>query len=482
MSKLKTLREKYKHIEEDTFDNLKYISGNNYKYLEWYLKNFKEISKDINLEEYDDDTGDFPGMQTLEDLILKFEKHAGKLSSKDIYSFSFKKLNEELEKILPSASEIKKSEAHTVYEDDNMLIVHPFTYEAHKLYAANTKWCTSSSYYTFKDYNYINYLYKSNKYSIVVILIDKSNNDKYAVQISFDLPDYAAADLLKNEKTRHNLCIKYDVYNAKDVCIQNLNSGIYNVFNKIVNNEKYGINFSASEITLILLKYSASLMKESLSFKNPKMLSELATDKFIANIYKNNNFSNVDLLKFLQTCGDNTLVKNYLNIFNFAHDASCPSLKASEKKTNKNKQKVKESKLESDLLKSEAKLEKCSCSKFNNLEFLESLSSSLKKLKPKKTDLISFENINKILLSKINKFKVISSSKKEILNYCLTNTDYDVNVVLDQISLEKNELLFLQVHAKNDKVKTFCSNKTKVPSDFAEEYLKLKNISSIKDL
>ena len=72
--------------------------------------------------------------------------------------------------------EIKSSGVDKVYEDENILIVHPKTYEASCKYGAGTKWCTAS----------ITRSYWESYWSAGVNLyyiIDKVNNKKYAVAV-----------------------------------------------------------------------------------------------------------------------------------------------------------------------------------------------------------------------------------------------------------------------------------------------------------
>ena len=69
-----------------------------------------------------------------------------------------------------------KAGADKVYEDDDLLIVSPETYEASCKYGAGTKWCTASMTRTHWD----NYFRKGVK---LYYIIDKKKNTKFAAAI-----------------------------------------------------------------------------------------------------------------------------------------------------------------------------------------------------------------------------------------------------------------------------------------------------------
>ena len=69
-----------------------------------------------------------------------------------------------------------KAGAEKVYEDDDLLIVSPETYEASCKYGAGTKWCTASMTRTHWD----NYFRKGVK---LYYIIDKKKNTKFAAAI-----------------------------------------------------------------------------------------------------------------------------------------------------------------------------------------------------------------------------------------------------------------------------------------------------------
>jgi hypothetical protein len=60
----------------------------------------------------------------------------------DDFLKEYKKLKSEREK--KKELEIKKTQVTRIYEDENVLVLRPLTYEASCIYGASTKWCTAS--------------------------------------------------------------------------------------------------------------------------------------------------------------------------------------------------------------------------------------------------------------------------------------------------------------------------------------------------
>ncbi len=121
------------------------------------------------------------------DVVRFFDEYAkkGKLKKKDLYQYTY----EELEKAIAEAGKVKtkgeikkeiKEDVDIIYEDEDLLILHPKTHQASCMYGKNTKWCISSkkSNYHFKDY--------TKQGSKFYFIINKKTNKKYAVQVSLD--------------------------------------------------------------------------------------------------------------------------------------------------------------------------------------------------------------------------------------------------------------------------------------------------------
>ena len=71
-----------------------------------------------------------------------------------------------------------RSQIHVVYEDETWLLFKPLTIQSSIKYGSNTKWCT-----TMGDGDYF-YKYSSN--GSLIYSINKINNEKYAIYMSFE--------------------------------------------------------------------------------------------------------------------------------------------------------------------------------------------------------------------------------------------------------------------------------------------------------
>lgn len=479
MNKIEKLLNKYPNIKHATptkiFDINIYRAycGKNFKYLEWFCKNYSDISADTELNIHEYTSIGFVGLNRLYDFFNFFEKNSSKLSNKDIYSYSFKELKDALNKISLSASEVKKLNTNIVYEDSDILIVHPASYEAHKLYGANTKWCTTSQESTYDGYNYITYDYNSYNCNFLLILIDKLTNKKSAASINcrVSIDDV----LVKKIKVIDAHCIIYDEtdYQVFDSTKLPQKHKFNEMLNDDLNKEKTSSYFLIPETLKIASKYCAALILSSSSLKDDKRYYNLITDKFIMRVIKNDNLSNLKTLELFQNMKQNyniRLDEYYYNLLNYGHDKKCNAVKKAipSKKGKKNK-----------LMNLHNKLSECSCLKFNKLEFLKHFIDLIMKDSSLKED---YTSIIKILNEKISDINLISKSKKDIINHLMTNDIKNANIIFNNLNLNKNELLFLQVYSGNQSVKDLCFDVTKIPTDFAQEFLKLKNITTIEDL
>jgi len=109
--------------------------------------------------------------------------HRGKISKEesDIYKHTLSEVGRiiqkaEKKKTKGERKREQKAEVEKVFENDRILVVVPHTYEASKIYGANTKWCTTSE----EDSEFWNSYYISQKARLYYI-IDKKENKKYAV-------------------------------------------------------------------------------------------------------------------------------------------------------------------------------------------------------------------------------------------------------------------------------------------------------------
>ena len=111
-----------------------FLAQTNFKYGDFLLKNLHPNS---SIEEIIDDV----------ELIKEFDRFQQSLEEKDINKYSFTDLRNAIQ------SHKQKSKSHNkkvdtegakkLYEDSNILIVKPLTYEASCKYGSGTRWCTT---------------------------------------------------------------------------------------------------------------------------------------------------------------------------------------------------------------------------------------------------------------------------------------------------------------------------------------------------
>jgi hypothetical protein len=174
MSRLDKLKEQHPELNISVMDIIvKLDPTKTYKYTEFLVKKFKEF-----YDEYDDWTIglgiEMMGSENMESLN-EFEIHAkaNRITNPDISQY--KDFNQ-IHKAVEEAEEkvrLKELEKQVIklYDDDEWSVVIPLSYEASKIYGANTKWCTTQERY-WNDY------YKTYK---LIYIQNKKTNEKYAV-------------------------------------------------------------------------------------------------------------------------------------------------------------------------------------------------------------------------------------------------------------------------------------------------------------
>ena len=134
------LRKKYTEKFKEYPETLDFILGisdladTNFKYADFVLKNTHPNSSPEEVED-------------IIELVKEFDRFQQSLDVKDInrYDLDGLKLNIELHKE-NSKSQLKKidtSGTKKIFEDKNILIVRPLTYQASCKYGAGTRWCTT---------------------------------------------------------------------------------------------------------------------------------------------------------------------------------------------------------------------------------------------------------------------------------------------------------------------------------------------------
>jgi hypothetical protein len=178
MSKIDKLKEQHPNLNVSIIDLLAKIDpSNTNKYLHFLINRLKG--------EYDYDEGDDIGLYLITEilgpdrlvLLNEFDIHcnANRIPKNDISQY---KSWDEMNDSVKGAEEIlkqKETEKQIIklLDNDEYCVVIPLSYDASRVYGSNTKWCTTQERY-WDDY--------IDKYKLIYI-IDRINNDKYAVSI-----------------------------------------------------------------------------------------------------------------------------------------------------------------------------------------------------------------------------------------------------------------------------------------------------------
>ena len=154
MSRLDRLKEQHPDLNVSIIDIISYLDPtDSYKYIEFLIKNFKRDSQyySPNKEEFMGYMGVFLFGSGEIEALNEFERHskANRIKIKDISQYSnFLELNESvvLAQEIENRKKIEK-EILNIHEDDTWLILTPLSFEASKVYGANTKWCVTQEKY-----------------------------------------------------------------------------------------------------------------------------------------------------------------------------------------------------------------------------------------------------------------------------------------------------------------------------------------------
>ena len=179
MSRLDRLKEQHPELNISVMDIIvKLDPTNTYKYTEFLIKKFKEFYGD-----YDDwSVGLGLEMMGSENMgfLNEFEIHvkANRITNPDISQYKGFREIEDAVKEAEEKVKIKELEKQVIklFDNDEWSVVIPLSYEASKIYGANTKWCTTQERY------WIDYI---NTYKLIYIQ-NKKTNEKYAVSRHFE--------------------------------------------------------------------------------------------------------------------------------------------------------------------------------------------------------------------------------------------------------------------------------------------------------
>jgi hypothetical protein len=154
MNRLDRLKEQHPDLNVSLIDIFSFLDPtDSYKYVEFLIKNFKSGN-----QYYSPDKNEFMGYMGVSlfgsgeiETLNEFERHskANRIKIKDISQYNnFLELNEsvELAQEIENRKKIEK-EILRIYEDDTWLILTPLSFEASKVYGANTRWCVTQERY-----------------------------------------------------------------------------------------------------------------------------------------------------------------------------------------------------------------------------------------------------------------------------------------------------------------------------------------------
>ena len=135
------------------------------------------------------------GQRGIKDIIKIFQQFDSLLpyiEKKDIYNTNHYPNLASIERCVEKAEEVKEEktfnrEDHVdvIFENDEYILVHPFTLRGSQKYGKNTKWCTSTSnkqnnyFNTYKQNNFLFYLVRkklnNNRWDKVAFCLDRQN-------------------------------------------------------------------------------------------------------------------------------------------------------------------------------------------------------------------------------------------------------------------------------------------------------------------
>lgn len=196
MSRLDRLKEQHPDLNISLIDIISFLDPtDSYKYTEFLIKNFKNDSDyySTNKEEFMGYMGVFLFGSGEIETLNEFERHskANRIKIKDISQYTnFLELNESV--VLAQEIEKRKKvekEILNIYEDDTWFILTPLSFEASKVYGANTKWCVTQE-------KYWNQYLTTHR---LIYVLNKKTDTKIAFSRDFSKEKFQAWDQLDKE-------------------------------------------------------------------------------------------------------------------------------------------------------------------------------------------------------------------------------------------------------------------------------------------
>ena len=234
-----------------------FLAQTNFKYGDFLLKNLHPNS---SIEEVIDDI----------DLIKEFDRFQQALDEKDINKYSFAGLKNAIqshkEKSKSQQKKVDVSGAEKIYEDSNILIVKPLTYEASCKYGAGTRWCTTMA----NEPKYFNQYGKGADQALYYIILKKfdRNNKFYKIAIHktnggevwYDSTDERMSDrekevfslgapkVIETIRNHFNEGRKSREFKRFEQIFNWENYAFFNISKQLKTNKQIGLEFSRSDI------------------------------------------------------------------------------------------------------------------------------------------------------------------------------------------------------------------------------------------
>ena len=210
-----------------------FLAQTNFKYGDFLLKNLHPNS---SIEEIIDDI----------ELIKEFDRFQQSLEEKDINKYSFAGLKNAIqshkEKSKSQQNKFDSSGAKKIYEDSNILIVKPLTYEASCKYGSGTRWCTTMA----NTPTYFKQYTEGNDQSLYYVILKKfdRHNKFYKIAIHKKIGEetwYDSTDerMTEREKDVFNLGAPKVIQTIRNDWDEELEKNQLKIFEKIFNWENY---------------------------------------------------------------------------------------------------------------------------------------------------------------------------------------------------------------------------------------------------
>lgn len=253
MSRIDKLKQQHPELNVSVIDVIAKVDPtDSYKYTEFLLKRIKEWFGGGTPTETHLALGiELLGEENVENLN-EFELHckAGRVKKNDIGQHKdFSSIKNSVKEAVEIQKQ-KEAEKQVIklMDTDEYCVVIPLSYDASKIYGANTKWCTTQE-------KYWNEYYRNYK---LIYIIDKVNNQKYAVSRKKDDPLKIQAWMSNDDESNPLLLpIPSEVMSLISTEVQK-NESVSDLIKtepKLSVKEKVDVNLTTQQLVSYMTKY-----------------------------------------------------------------------------------------------------------------------------------------------------------------------------------------------------------------------------------